>query len=186
MGAGNTVVGEVGRFFVSKYGFAEDAKIIVFTGDNPSSLVGMGASSPGKVVISLGTSDTFFAAMENPHTDPSGFGHVFGNPSGGCMTLQCFLNGSLAREKVKERFALDWEGFSKALLNTPAGNSGNLMLPFFGPEISPRIELKNGPILRGSDAFTKWEDAAASVRACVEGQFLNMRSRTAWMQLKTE
>ena len=71
----------------------------------------MGASSSGKVVISLGTSDTFFAAMKDIHTDPNGSGHVFGNPSKFCslenagnnnnvgsqtkyMTLQCFLNGS--------------------------------------------------------------------------------------------
>jgi hypothetical protein len=40
--------------------------------DNCSSLVGMGASEPGKIVISLGTSDTFFAAMPNVFADPNG------------------------------------------------------------------------------------------------------------------
>jgi hypothetical protein len=32
----------------------------------------MGASQPGKIVISLGTSDTFFAAMPNVVADPKG------------------------------------------------------------------------------------------------------------------
>merc|ERR1719183_2546274 len=105
---GDTVVGQVAPYFVSKYGFAEGVKVVVFTGDNPSSLVGMGASSPGKVVVSLGTSDTFFAAMDKPHTDPGGCGHVFGNPTGGHMTLQCFTNGSLARDKVRTQVGLDW------------------------------------------------------------------------------
>ena len=67
----------------------------------------MGASSPGKLVISLGTSDTLFAAMPEPRTDPNGFGHVFGNPLGGFMSLICFLNGSLARERVKEDYGLE-------------------------------------------------------------------------------
>jgi xylulokinase len=68
----------------------------------------MGATTPGNVVISLGTSDTFFAAMPGPKTDPGGFGHVFGNPAGGFMSLICFRNGSLAREALRDRLGLDW------------------------------------------------------------------------------
>ena len=75
--------------------------IAPFTGDNPASLVGTGADKPGVAVISLGTSDVFFAAMDRFQVDPEGCGHVFGNPSGGCMSLACVKNGSLAREKVR-------------------------------------------------------------------------------------
>ena len=182
---GNTLVGHVAPYFQARYGFAAETPVIAFTGDNPSSLVGMGASQPGKVVISLGTSDTFFAAMPGAPTDPDGFGHVFGNPLGGTMALQCFVNGSLAREQVKDRFGLDWDAFSAALAHTPPGNDGNQMVPFFDPEISPRVTL-SGPALRGSDDFVAWADAEAAVRACVEGQFLNMAARSAWMGLDTE
>ncbi|HSH09145.1 MAG TPA: FGGY family carbohydrate kinase, partial [Oceanipulchritudo sp.] len=94
-----TVVGPVASYFVEKYGFSPTTLVVAFTGDNPSSLVGMNATQPGKVIISLGTSDTFFAAMPEPLTDPAGCGHVFGNPMGGFMTLQAFVNGSLARER---------------------------------------------------------------------------------------
>lgn len=183
--SGQTQAGEICRFFVEKYGFAAGTPITVFTGDNPSSLVGVGASRPGKVVISLGTSDTFFAAMPRVAADPDGCGHVFGNPMGGSMSLQCFINGSLAREAVKERFGLDWAGFTAALRNTPVGNDGNRMLPFFRPEISPRLDLDE-PILRGDNAFVHWDNAEAAVRACVEGQFLNMKLRSAWMNLEPE
>jgi len=183
--AGSVVVGKVAEFFVRKFGFPREADVVVFTGDNPGSLVGMGATTPGKLVISLGTSDTFFAAMPEVVADPDGCGHVFGNPAGGSMSLQCFVNGSLAREAVKDRFGYDWDEFTAALANTPAGNEGNLMVPFFRPEISPRIDLRE-PVFAGSRAFIQGESPDAVIRACVEGQFLNMKLRTAWMGLATD
>lgn len=180
---GNHRVGLLAPYFQARYGFAKDVPVVVFTGDNPASLVGMGAGHSGQVVISLGTSDTFFAAMPAVHVDHSGSGHVFGNPLGGTLSLQCFTNGSLAREKVRDRFGLDWQGFSAALESTPVGNKGRLMLPFFAPETSPRIN-RSEPILDGDADFVAGRDAAAWVRACVEGQFLNMLLQTRWMHLK--
>lgn len=182
---GDTVVGDLCSFFTEKFGFSAGVPVVVFTGDNPSSLVGMGASERGKVVISLGTSDTFFAAMTEVVSDPQGFGHVFGNPSGGSMSLQCFANGSLAREAVKEKFNYTWDQFTQALEETSSGNKGDLMVPFFGPEISPRIDLPE-PILNGSAEFENWEDGPAAVRACVEGQVINLKLRSDWMRLKPD
>ena len=59
----NTKSGPISHYFVEKYGFSPTCETIIWSGDNPCSLIGMGAASPGKVVISLGTSDTLFAAM---------------------------------------------------------------------------------------------------------------------------
>jgi xylulokinase len=176
-----TVIGQVAPYFVAKYGFAPSARVVAFTGDNPSSLVGMGAFRPGKVIISLGTSDTFFAAMPEPLTDPAGCGHVFGNPLGGFMALQCFVNGSLAREQVRTAASMDWLAFSAALQSSPPGNHGNRMLPFFRPEISPRVTVDQ-PLVAGPFA-DNWAASPAAARACVEGQFLNMRLCVAWMRL---
>ncbi|MGZ0656475.1 xylulokinase [Coraliomargarita sp. W4R72] len=182
---GDTTAGHISDYFVRKYGFTPSTPITVFTGDNPSSLVGMGASQPGKLVVSLGTSDTFFAAMPSVVADPQGCGHVFGNPAGGSMSLQCFVNGSLAREAVKNKFNYDWDQFTAAFKNTTAGNDGKVMVPFFRPEISPRIDLA-APRLQGSEAFENWQEADAAIRACVEGQFINMKLRSDWMQLQPE
>jgi len=187
----------VSSYFINKYGFSNDCNVVLFTGDNPSSLVGMGATSTGKVVISLGTSDTFFAAMKDPCTDPNGSGHVFGNaielnPTTSSsnddiskyMTLQCFLNGSLAREKVKDRFQMSWDDFSNALSSTNIGNNKNIMLPFFGNEISPKIIGDNiEPILSGTEDFKNWKNANEAIRACVECQIINMKCCVKWMNL---
>lgn len=183
--SGNKVAGQIAPYFVEKFGFNSSTPITVFTGDNPSSLVGMGASRPGKLVISLGTSDTFFAAMPEVVADPNGCGHVFGNPTGGSMSLQCFINGSLAREKVKDKFNYDWDQFSAAFANTPVANNGNLMVPFFRQEISPRVDL-DAPILKGTESFENWGEADTAIRACVEGQAINIKLCSSWMQLKPE
>lgn len=175
--ASANVDGPISPYFVSKYGFSEFCEVALSTGDNPSSLVGMGATAPGTFVISLGTSDTFFAAMSEAVTDPNGFGHVFGNPAGGFMSLICFRNGSLAREALRDQLGLDWSDFdAEGLAKTPAGNNGQVMLPFFGPEITPRRDF-DGPVLNFPD------DAApeVQVRALLEGQFLNIRLHSQWL-----
>lgn len=169
--------GPINHYFVEKYGFSTSCETIIWSGDNPCSLIGMGAASPGKVVISLGTSDTLFAAMHAPRTDPNGFGHVFGNPAGGYMSLICFKNGSLAREAIKEKYGLSWESFEKdALSQTPAGNNGAMMLPFYEPEITPVIDTE-GPVFSSEHHYSSDE----AVRAVLESQFLNMRTHSDWL-----
>lgn len=174
--------GTVSAYFTEKYGFSSSCKVCPFTGDNPASLVGMGATSPGQVVISLGTSDTFFAAMPEAKTDPKGYGHVFGNPAGGFMSLICFRNGSLAREALRDELGADWSAFEKeALAATSASAGQNLTLPFYGPEITPRHDFSK-PVTSFSEEATP----ALRIRSLLEGQFLNMRLNSAWMGVATD
>jgi xylulokinase len=176
-----TRIGEVAPYFVEKYGFASGTPVIAFTGDNPSSLVGMGATEPGTAVVSLGTSDTVFAAMREPRTDPRGYGHVFGNPAGGFMCLICFANGSLAREEVRAKVGLSWPEFERAILEqTEPGNTGNFMLPYFVPEMTPKV-LTPRVELEGSETFEEFRDAPACARAVVETQVLSMQEHSAWI-----
>ena len=176
-----TQVGEIARYFVDKYGFKQGTPVFAFTGDNPSSLVGMGATEPGTAVISMGTSDTVFAAMRQPHTDPRGFGHVFGNPAGGFMCLICFANGSLAREKVAAKVGLSWDAFERAILEeTQPGNQGQLMLPFFIPEMTPKV-LAPMVELFGSERFMAGQEPAELARAIVEAQALSMQHHSDWI-----
>ncbi|HET7544298.1 MAG TPA: FGGY family carbohydrate kinase [Polyangiaceae bacterium] len=176
-----TRVGELAPYFVQRYGFAPGTPVIAFTGDNPSSLVGMGATEPGCAVISLGTSDTVFAAMREPRTDPRGYGHVFGNPAGGFMCLICFANGSLAREEVAKRAGLSWPAFEAAILQqTKPGNGGSSMLPYFYPEITPKL-LEPQLELEGSAAFREFREPAENARAIVEAQALSMQRHSDWI-----
>ena len=172
----NTIIGEISRYFVHKFGFLKGTKIAAFSGDNPNSLIGVGITSPGKAAISLGTSDTFFGYLEKLSLDMTGEGNVFGAPTGDYMSLICFKNGSLAREKIKDLLNLSWEQFSEILKSSPPGNYGKIMLPYFYPEIVPLV--LNPHVSRfGFDE----NDVEGNVRAIIEAQFLSMRLHSRWM-----
>ncbi|MFW6457458.1 MAG: xylulokinase, partial [Planctomycetota bacterium] len=171
-----SVIGTVNPYFADKYGVNPDALSLAWSGDNPNSLIGVGLVEPGMVAISLGTSDTYFGFMEECNTDPNGEGHVFGAPTGDYMSLICFKNGSLARERIRDQYNYDWEQFSAALKQTPPGNNGGMMLPYFEPEIVPRV-LEPGVQRHNLDE----SDAPANCRAVVEAQMMSMRLHSEWM-----
>ena len=162
----------------AKFGLMPGIPVVPFTGDNPASLVGCFAERPGTAVISLGTSDVFFAAMDSFHTDPDGYGHVFGNPMGGFMSLSCFKNGSLARDRVRREIGVDWKFFDETAWDGLNGQDAPLRaFPYFEAEITPKHAAT------GIEANFNWDaaDAATKVRAIVEGQIANMYERTRWL-----
>ncbi len=125
------VIGNVSPYFAKKYGLNPAAQALVWSGDNPCSAIGLGLIHEGKVAISLGTSYTFFGRMKRCRVDVRGEGSVFGAPTGDYLPLICFTNGSLAREKIRDQYGLDWEGYNQLLLKTKPGNNGAIMLPWF-------------------------------------------------------
>ncbi|MCX6876354.1 MAG: FGGY family carbohydrate kinase [Verrucomicrobia bacterium] len=173
----HTVIGNLAPYF-TKYGFSSAVAVAAWTGDNPASLVGTGTTRPGLAVVSLGTSDTFFAVLEPYRTDPEGYGHVFGNPTGGFMCLTCFKNGSLARERIREETQVDWTFFDvTAFEKTPAGNDGQLALPWFEAEITPPVLT---PGLRANFEFAT-ASPETKIRAIIEAQILSIRVHSQWI-----
>ena len=174
-----TVAGTLSPYFC-KYGLASGIPIVVWSGDNPCSLVGTGCSSVGTIGISLGTSDTLFAPMNEFRTDPAGCGHIFGNPANGFMALICFANGSLAREKLRSRFNFSREEWENAVRQTrPAG--GKIMLPYFEPECTPPISIPHVCC-----NFDEKENPPETIRALLETQILSMKHHSSWMDLKID
>ena len=144
---------------------------------NRIALIGLGLIEPGQVALSLGTSDTLFACMDAPRTSTRGEGAVFASPDDvHYMALICFLNGSLAREAVRDHYGLDWDNFTQALRQTRPGNDNGLMLPYFDPEIVPKVS-KPGVVRQDLDP----EDAGSNVRAVIEAQALSSQIHSRWM-----
>jgi xylulokinase len=182
LAASGKVIGKVSPYFVEKFGLNPEALATVWTGDNPASVIGLGLIKPGQVAISLGTSDTFFGSMQECQTDAHGEGHVFGSPAGGYMTLICFKNGSLAREKIRELYKIsDWKKFGELLAQTKPGNADAILLPWFEAEIVPRV---NQPGIHRFDLDEK--NVAANCRAIFEAQMLSMRLHSQWIGVSPE
>ncbi|XP_043961032.1 xylulose kinase isoform X4 [Gambusia affinis] len=167
------VLGPVSSFLQRRYGFSGSCSVVVFTGDNPASLAGM-CLHQGDIAVSLGTSDTLFLSLSEPR--PSLEGHVFCSPvePDGFMALLCFKNGSLTRERVRDRCCSgSWDVFSQALDGTPLGNHGNIGFYFDTMEITPpAVGLHR---FDANDRQVSSWSPELEVRALVEGQFLSRR-----------
>ncbi|XP_051910885.1 xylulose kinase isoform X2 [Hippocampus zosterae] len=194
-----SVLGAVSSYWVRRFGFSEACQVVAFTGDNPASLAGMklrqgdlAVSAPERQLfsngvsigtplpparvsqVSLGTSDTVFAWLR--HARPALEGHVFVNPVDWrqFMALLCFKNGSLTRERLRNRCAdASWERFSAALRQTPLGNHGYIGFYFDVMEITPPAVGVH--LFDADDNEVSSVSAQVEVRALVEGQFLSRR-----------
>jgi xylulokinase len=170
-----TLAGSVAPYWQNRYGLPA-AKVVVWSGDNPCSLIGTGLVREGQLGISLGTSDTVCGMMRTLRIHDAGIGYVSVSPTGDYMGTTVFKNGSLARERIRDQYGMNWAGFSAALRSTPPGNDGALMLPWFDPEITPHV--LNPGVRRVS---LRADDAAGNVRAIIEAQMMAMANHTQWM-----
>jgi xylulokinase len=173
-----TVAGPLSAYWTKRYNLPP-ARVVVWSGDNPCSLVGTGLVSEGIVAVSLGTSDTIFGIMPTPKPSDDGTGHVFASPTGAFMGMTVFKNGSLARERIRDGYRMTWADFSAALSRTAAGNDGRTLLPWFDPEITPLV-LTPGVQRSGLDA----SDADGNVRGVIEAQMMALFLHSRWMGVK--
>ena len=170
-----SVAGPLAPYWQRRYGLPA-ADVVLWSGDNPCSLIGSGLVREGRLAISLGTSDTAIGLMREPRVPDAGVGYVSASPTGIYMGTTVFKNGSLARERVRDSFGFDWAKFSAALASRPPGNHGAILFPWFDPEITPHVAV---PGVRRVNLDAA--DAAANVRAIVEGQMMAMANHTQWM-----
>ncbi|XP_047025667.1 xylulose kinase isoform X2 [Helicoverpa zea] len=170
-----TVVGPISSYFVGRYGFKPECKVVAFTGDNCSALAGLRLRS-GWVGLSLGTSDTLLLGLPGPHAPAAGHVLVGPTPEAPYMALLCFANGSLTRQNHRDRLAgHSWEAFNELLRATVRGNMGYLGIYYDTAEIVPRAAAGRWMW----DAAGRAAARAApqfEARALLEGQALARRA----------
>lgn len=180
-------LGPVSSYFVKRFGFSAGCAVIAWSGDNPCSLAGLRIQRSGDVAISLGTSDTVFGSLGRPK--PSGVeGHIFVNPvePDAYMAMICYKNGSITREKVRDRFVggCSWDAFNAAIKATPPGNRGAIGFYMLQPEITPPVMRTGVWLFDRSGMQVSSFGPGRDARALVEGQFLSMRLHGARMGLE--
>ncbi|CAG7732331.1 unnamed protein product [Allacma fusca] len=173
-----TVVGPVSNYFVERFGFDPECKVVAFTGDNPSSFAGM-CLGPHDIAVSLGTSDTVFLSLDTLPEERFTQGHILINPIASkteFMALLCFKNGSLTRERIRMRAAEgSWDIFNQLLDSTPRGNFGNIGFFFDLQEIIPKIKAGDHCFNKENSRLPRFTSKEVEVRALIEGQFLAKR-----------
>lgn len=135
-----SVIGTIAPFFVNRFNFNSDCRVVAFTGDNPSAFAGM-LIAKDWLAISLGTSDTIMMSLDEPPMLQDG--HVLVHPTEPerYMGLLCFRNGSLVRDIFRRAEGNDnWDSFSELLDATPRGNHGCMALHFVNQEIIPNVK----------------------------------------------
>ncbi|XP_013192909.1 xylulose kinase [Amyelois transitella] len=169
-----TVLGDVSPYYVGRYGFKPDCKVIAFTGDNCSALAGLRLRS-GWVGLSLGTSDTLLLGLSAPAAPLAGHVLVGPTPAAKYMALLCFSNGSLTRQNHRDRLAeKSWDAFNDLLRATVRGNMGYMGIYYDTDEIVPRAAA--GRWLRdGGGRALRSLGAPFEARALLEGQALARR-----------
>ncbi|KAJ3167346.1 hypothetical protein HDU88_002268 [Geranomyces variabilis] len=178
----NAFLGFISAYFVKKYGFRQDCRIIAFTGDNPDSLASLNLGL-NDIVISLGTSDTLFFPLLAPK--PSTEGHILCHPTreDAYMAMLVYKNGSLVREGVRDNFyAGKWEDFEAAVRRHPVGSGDRTAFLFQSPEITPRA--RGVFRFEGGKLVKEFADSDANARCLLESQLMSMRSHARRMGLQ--
>jgi xylulokinase len=153
--------GEVSGSMAARLGIPAGAIVGPGTGDNMGAALGLGAA-PGQPVVSLGTSGTAYAVMDERTVDPTGTVAGFADASGRFLPLTATLNATLAVDRVAEWLGLDREA--------AAAHTEVVVLPYLDGERTPNLPRAAGMIagLRHSTSreeilLAAYEGAAASL-----------------------
>jgi xylulokinase len=155
------LAGEVGASGAGQLGLREGALVGPGTGDNMGAALGLGTAA-GEPVVSLGTSGTAYAVMEERAVDPSGTVAGFADAGGGFLPLAATLNATQAVDRFAEWLGLDREA--------AAERTEAVVLPYLDGERTPDLPRAAGMVAglrhgttREEILLAAYEGAAASL-----------------------
>lgn len=111
------------------------ALVATGTGDNMAAALGLGLT-PGRPVLSLGTSGTVYAVGRTRPADPSGTVAGFADALGGWLPLACTLNCTLAVDRFAALVGRDREDVE--------GGGTAVVLPYLDGERTPDLPGASG------------------------------------------
>ena len=155
-------------------GLEEGILVAAGGGDNMMSAIGSGATSPGVVVVSLGTSGTAFAYSDRPVIDPDGLIAPFCDSTGGWLPLLCVMNMTGVTEEVRAAFEGqegDVAALTHAAAGVPPGCDGLLFLPILQGERVPNLPKASGVLAGIRPGLLRREYL---FRAALEGTSLSL------------
>lgn len=136
----DTVVGEIAAYFVSKYGFNPNCKVVAGSGDNPQAKVPVAGE-----LLSLGTSFVNMVSTDGDTLDAAGFANAMYDGIGRPFMFGCRTNGAMVWDAVRNRYGLAKEDYAPAEAALRETSPGRFMT-FWQPKtesfpVSPACEL---------------------------------------------
>ncbi len=123
----DTVVGNIGAYFVEKYGFCSKCKVIAGSGDNPQAKTLVAGD-----LLSLGTSFVNMVSTDGDVHDMSGMANAMYDGVGRPFMFGCRTNGAMVWDQVRALYDLrkeDYEQGEAALNKVPPGSSMTFWQP---------------------------------------------------------
>ena len=153
-------------------GLREGVPVAAGAGDNMAAAIGSGATRPGVVVCSLGTSGTVFSYADRPVVDPQGLIAPFCDSTGGWLPLLCVMNCTNVTEEVRAAFpSMSLDELTRAAEAVRPGCEGALWLPYLQGERVPDLPLASGTLLGLRAGALR---PGVLFRAALEGVALNL------------
>lgn len=170
VGAGE-LVGRLDRAGAQLLGLPAGVPVSAGAGDNMASAIGSGATRPGVVVASLGTSATVFACSREPVIDPAGLIAPFCDSTGAWLPLLCVMNATGVLEELCAAFACDHATLTAEAAREPLGARGVVCLPYWQGERVPDLPHATGAFLGLRPGLMR---RGLLYRAALEGVTLNL------------
>lgn len=142
-----SLIGRLGGGAADLLGLQPGIPVSAGGGDNMCAAIGIGAVTPGPVVVSLGTSGTAFGYADAPAIDPLREASAFCDSSGGWLPLACTLNCTRPLEWARRLLGVDHEGFDRLVVGVAPGARGLAFVPYMDGERTPDRPDASGQIL---------------------------------------
>jgi xylulokinase len=104
-----SLAGTIAAWFVEKYGFSAEARVLIGSGDNPQSKVLVEGD-----LLSLGTSFVMMVETGGGLIDDRGWGNAMYDGVGRPFLFGCRTNGALVWDGIRKRAGLDPKDFATA------------------------------------------------------------------------
>ncbi len=172
----NTVVAGLRSPAAAALGLTPGIAVSGGGGDNMMSAIGSGATRPGVVTCSLGTSGTVFAYSATRLDDPTGATAAFRASSEGAgvepghLPLLCIMNCTNVLNHVVDLTGRDHDDLTAAAARVPMGSHGMLFVPYLVGERVPDLPDARGRLVGISGSL----DAASLYRSAMEGVSLSL------------
>lgn len=164
-------IGRLAPALATRFGLPAACLVDAGSGDNMYGAVGTGNVEPGIVTVSLGTSGTAYAFLEQPYIDPTGEIAAFCDSTGHHLPLLCVSNLANGYDALLARYGLSHDEFDALVSRTRPGNTGRVLLPWYVGERTPDLPLA-ASVHFGFAAADFTPELLA--RAVVEGHVLSL------------